>query len=159
MEVQKEVLRELTPKAMKRLRFPTNADQAAYMRGRQEQNRRRTTSNACENWMAAKLKATGKRFSRQTSWGYRVFDFWCAELGVAVEVDGPEHDAAYDQYRDDYNYRRSGILVLRVRNWNEGDAAEALARIAGSMTWKERRDALGLNEKGRKARRRWVCAP
>ena len=38
--------------------------------------------------MAEKLAATGHRWSRQAIWGKRIFDFWCATLGIAVEVDG-----------------------------------------------------------------------
>jgi hypothetical protein len=73
-----------------------------------------------------------------------LFDFWCATIGVAIEVDGPEHDAKRDAYRDEYNLRRSGIVVLRVHNRNEQDAADAIASIATADTWKERRERFGI---------------
>lgn len=144
---------------MKPLRWQTNHEQAEYMRQRKAENVLRTKDNPNELWMAEKLKSTGFRFNRQATWGYRIFDFWCAVLGVAVEVDGLEHDAAYDHYRDEYNFRRSGLVVLRVRNRNETDAARALQLIAKAGTWKERRHILGLDESTKKARRKWTDLP
>ncbi len=57
----------------------------------------------------------------------RIFDFFCSELGVVVEVDGPEHNEDWDTFRDEGTFRSSSIVVLRVRNRNEEDAAEAVA--------------------------------
>lgn len=141
---------------MKQLRWPVNAEQAAYMRMRQEQNQQRSNHNPNENWFAAKLDATGRAWTRGAVWGYRVFDFWCHELGVAIEVDGPEHRPDYDAYRDEYNLRRSGIVVLRVRNRNEEDAARAIEAIGNATTWSARREALGLHARSKKGRRKWV---
>lgn len=146
----------LKPKKMKPLRWGTKSDEHKYMQMRQQQNLERCVSNANENWMAEKLKATGLKWRRQAQWGMRLYDFWCAHLGVAVEVDGPEHDEDYDKHRDEYNLRRSGIVVLRVRNMNEEDAEKALAAIAYASTWRERRDVMGLNVSGKAARRRLV---
>lgn len=144
---------------MKPLRWPTSTEEHQYMFKRKAQNLARTHSNGNENWMAAKLAGTGRKWSRQAMWGYRVFDFWCAELGIAVECDGPEHREAYDAYRDEYNYRRSGIVVLRVRNQNDEDAEKALAAIAAARSWKERRELLGLNARSKVARRALVRDP
>lgn len=125
-------------------RSPGNAEQHAYMAMRQEQNVIASKHNPNELWMASLLERTSHKFNRQRRWGYRIFDFWCSELGVAVEVDGLEHRPEYDRMRDDHHYNRSGILVLRARNRNEEDAREVLARIATARTWNERRLALGL---------------
>lgn len=147
---------EVLPKKMKPLNWPSNAEQAAYMRMRKDQNIGRSLRNPNENWMALKLNATVRKWTRQATWGMRLFDFWCAELGIAVEVDGPEHREDYDAYRDEYNFRRSGIVVLRVRNLNEEDAEKALAAISREVTWKERREALGIHKGSKKDRRRLV---
>jgi len=104
-----------------------------------KERRAASAANPNELWMKAKLDTTGLQWTRQAQWGWRLFDFWCHELGIAVEVDGPEHDQAKDAKRDAYNLKRSGILVLRVRNQNEGDAAKALADIQAACTWQERR--------------------
>jgi very-short-patch-repair endonuclease len=148
--------KSLKPKKMKPLRWCTKSEDHKYMQMRQQQNLERCVTSANENWMAEKLKATGLKWRRQAQWGMRLYDFWCHHLGVAVEVDGPEHDQEYDRYRDEYNLRRSGIIVLRVRNMNEEDAELALTAIAGACNWKARRDAMGLNVSSKKARRRLV---
>jgi very-short-patch-repair endonuclease len=141
---------------MKPLRWPTDAEKAAYMRSRQSQNIHRALTNANENWLAGKLESSGYKWTRQAIWGYRVFDFWCHELGVAVESDGPEHKESYDAWRDDYNLRRSGVLVLRVRNRNEEDAEVAIAIIAAAETWGQRREGLRLNAPTKKGRQHLI---
>lgn len=103
--------------------------------------------NPNELWMAAKLKRTAYRWTPQATWGMRIFDFWCHELGIAVEVDGVEHETTrkeWDAFCDAEQLRRSAIVVLRVRNRNEADAAEALAAVAGAVPWKARREAMGV---------------
>lgn len=108
-------------------------------------NRIQCQKSAAEAWMADKLASTGMKWTRQAQWGYRLFDFWSAKLGVAVEVDGSEHKKEYDAYRDEYNYRRSGIIVLRVRNMNEEDAQKALLEIASCKEdWRQRRKSMGI---------------
>lgn len=97
--------------------------------------------------MESKLSLTGRKWTRQAMWGYRLFDFWCHELGIAVEVDGPEHNQEYDVARDRYNYFRSGILVLRVRNFNEADADKAIKAIESSEAWKTRKEKLKPGKK------------
>jgi very-short-patch-repair endonuclease len=144
---------------MKPLRWPTDAEQHAYMRGRQEQNRAKAKINRNEQWMARLLAATGLAWTPQATWGYRLYDFWCHGIGIAIEVDGDEHDPDYDDYRDEYNFRRSGVVVLRVRNGNEEDAAAVLALIPKLGTWEERRARFSLNEKQAVIRRRLAAIP
>lgn len=115
------------------MRWPTTRETHAYMKSRQDQNAARVVAN--EDWMATKLP----RWTRQAEWGYRLFDFWNARLGCAVEVDGPEHDPNYDQYRDEWAFRRSAIVVLRVRNRNEQDADHAILTIGKLGTWIDRK--------------------
>lgn len=152
-------MKALRPKHMKKLRWCCDSKSSEYMRMRKEQNLARALTNKNENWMADLLATTGLKWTRQAQWGYRRFDFWCAHLGVAVEVDGAEHREDYDAYRDEYNFRRSGIIVLRVRNLSAEDAAAALEAIGKQSPWKERRVAMGLNTGSKKARRKWVTAP
>lgn len=127
------------------------------MRMRKAQNLHMALRNPNENWLAEKLVDTKVSWSRQATWGCRIYDFWSHELGIAVETDGPEHNKRYDAMRDEYNYRRSGIVVLRLRNKNDADLATVLEKIASAMTWEERREKLGLNENTKKARRRWLA--
>jgi very-short-patch-repair endonuclease len=134
---------------MKPLRFPTKKEEHAYMRERKLQNRARIPWLKAERWFLEQHLSRLPRdpifkYTRQAEWGYRIFDFWFHELGVVVEVDGPEHNAGYDAYRDTYNFLRSGIVVLRVRNYHEGDAAQAVVELQRECRWEDRRRALGL---------------
>jgi very-short-patch-repair endonuclease len=151
----KEEIR-LSPKRMKPLRWPTNKEQHDYMRMRAVQNLERALVNKNENWMACKLQGSGFKWKRQAQWGNRIFDFWCSSLGIAIEIDGPEHDHIYDAYRDEYNLRRSGILVLRVRNLSEEDASICMATVASSCSWRERKEGLNIVASTKKGRRRLV---
>lgn len=126
------------------MKWPVRKEHHAYMREKQLQNSERARDNQNENWMRDILDHSGYEWTRQAQWGFRLFDFWNHRLGIAVEVDGPEHNKPYDAIRDQENYQTSGILVLRVRNLNEEDAAEALGLIVLSDTWNERRAGLGL---------------
>lgn len=133
---------------MKPLKYQISAESHQYMRMRKEQNLARIPRLKAENWFCSEYLGTLPnerrfKFSRQASWGYRLFDFWFHDRGVAIEVDGPEHDAGYDAYRDKYNFLRSGIVVIRVRNFNESDAAEAMAHLRQECSWDDRRIAMG----------------
>jgi len=90
------------------------------------------------------LKETGLEWSRQSRWGYRIFDFWNHYKGIAIEVDGLEHKKDYDEYRDKSNLITSGILVIRVRNMNKEDAVLALSIIEKESCWNERRSNFKL---------------
>lgn len=105
-------------------------------------NIKRAIGNKNENWMFKKLLATGLKWQRQRLFGYRIFDFFCPLLGIAVEVDGGEHDPEKDKQRDDEYIKRYDIEILRVNNMDEEGAKKALLAIAISETWKDRRCAI-----------------
>lgn len=123
---------------------PWKKEHHAHMKMRQRQNLVNCKKSDAEQWMLAKLKKTGHKWKRQAQWGWRLFDFWNYKLGIAVEVDGPEHDKALDAERDMDNWEVSRILVIRVRNFNEADAKAAIEKIANAETWNDRRAAAGL---------------
>lgn len=127
---------------MKQLNWITTPEQAEYMRRMKDVNLERSLKNSNENWMSSYLPK--EHWSRQAIHGYRIFDFWNHKLYVAIEVDGKEHKRAYDNYRDEYNFRRSGILVFRVRNSNEEDALEVLNSLSKIEDRKTRREGLGI---------------
>lgn len=70
-------------------------------------------------WSHLKDSQLGKKFRRQHSVGNRVIDFYCPELGLAIELDGATHDnlesQSYDAKRDDFLHKL-GIRVLRIQN-------------------------------------------
>jgi very-short-patch-repair endonuclease len=59
------------------------------------------------------------KFRRQASVGPYVLDFYCPELKLALELDGPSHDSeeaqAYDRERQRY-IEALGIRFLRFTN-------------------------------------------
>ena len=121
------------------VRWPTTREWAAYMRQRQSENRGRVVP--AEEWMAKHLSKTGLKWTRQAIRGFRLYDFWCAKLGIAVEVDGPSHDFRKDRDRrhDAHAWRASGIVVIRVRNFDEEGAKRALYEIDHTPSWGTRR--------------------
>ncbi len=134
------------------MRYTINKEQHAYMKMRKEQNHERCLNLASENWFNDKLKKGVRyKFSRQAQWGYRIFDFWFPNLGIAVEVDGKEHNKEYDSFRDNHNFRRSGIIVLRVPNYDEEIADSVIEQInTVEETWLKRRSNMGLLTKAQK---------
>ena len=129
------------------MRWACTKVESEYMKLNQAKNLVACKSSKAESWMLEKLRKTPFKWTRQARWGYRLFDFWSHELGICVEVDGPEHNKEYDQIRDKYNYCRSAIVVLRVRNFNEDDASKAIKEILSSETWQERKKRIKPGKK------------
>ena len=126
------------------LKYPTSSLAHKRLEGFRQKNLKIAVNNPNENWMKDILKKSGLKWKRQARWGYRIFDFWCHEIGVAIEVDGNEHRKQWDDLRDEANLKVSGILVIHVRNRNEKDAQIALERIIKVGTWNDRRGKYGL---------------
>ena len=71
-------------------------------------------------WLMLKNRQiNGKKFRRQFSVGNFVLDFYCAELNLAVELDGAPHftfeGVHYDEEREKFLLSQ-GIKVLRYEN-------------------------------------------
>ena len=93
--------------------------------------------------MQEKLRVTGMRWTRQAQSGVRLFNFgitaWVLRLKwTALNMTPPAKP------RDSAVFHQRGIMVLRVRNFHEGDAQAAIDCIATADTWNQRRSALGL---------------
>ena len=69
----------------------------------------------------------GWKFRRQQVIAGYIVDFYCAQLWLAVEVDGPVHDGrrAEDRQRDDA-MAALGVRGVRVRNADVVDRLDAL---------------------------------
>ncbi|HEY0865830.1 MAG TPA: DUF559 domain-containing protein [Fimbriimonas sp.] len=66
-------------------------------------------------WEHLRKRRTGYRFNRQVPVGPYFLDFYCAEAGVCVEVDGEQHMNRLDKdlHRDGY-LSGKGIYTLRI---------------------------------------------
>lgn len=144
---------------MKPLNWNTTAEDAAYMRMRQIQNLATSSRNPNEQWVARRLEELGLKFNRQTIWGRRLFDFWNPVLGIAIEVDGKDHDADYDAYRDEYNFRRSGIVVLRLPNRDELTLERICAFVRCADNLAIRKQKLGIAGDSKAAKRSLAVLP
>lgn len=132
----------------KKLHYLTDEEKTEYMRQNRDKCLLNSQSNYNENWFSSILSVNNINHKRQAIWGFRIYDFWIHSIGCAIEIDGPEHDEIYDKYRDIYNYLRSGIVVIRVRNKNHEDAMEAISFIKTIGPWRERRLKLKIEGKG-----------
>ena len=126
---------------MKPLKWITNKEQTEYMARMKSINMDKCLVNENENLVWSML---GEGWSRQAVRGYRIHDFWSHKLGCAIEVDGTEHDREYDNYRDEYNFRRSGVIVLRVRNNNTEDIKDVLSVVPRLDEHRVRKEKLGI---------------
>ncbi len=67
-------------------------------------------------WRELRQRPGGLKFRRQHPAGRYVLDFFCAQLALAVEVDGFAHDcgeiAEKDEWRDTW-LRGMGITIMR----------------------------------------------
>lgn len=83
--------------------------------------RKRSTPGEIELWKALKNKQVlGYKFRRQRPINSFIIDFYCADLKLAIEVDGISHDykIEYDEIRQT-KLEEMGVTFLR---FSEGDA-------------------------------------
>lgn len=64
-------------------------------------------------WLLLSRSQLGVTFRRQHPVGPYYLDYYCAELKLAVEIDGDLHDVARDARRDVF-LSEKGIRVLRI---------------------------------------------
>lgn len=61
-------------------------------------------------------------------------------------IDGKEHDKIRDRVKDSIDYKVSGIVVLRIENYNTIDIRRTIDIIKELGDWNERRELLGLKK-------------
>lgn len=101
------------------------------------------TAGEARLWSALRgRRLRGWKFRRQHVIGGYIVDFYCAQLWLAVEVDGPVHQGRRidDRQRDDH-LASLGVRVVRVRN---EDVIERLDAVVGQLVHCCERIAQGL---------------
>ena len=85
-------------------------------------------------WALLRKRALGVKFRRQHPIGPFVVDFFCAELGLVLELDGSVHRESVeaDQRRDDALLSR-GLIVLRFRNTDVLDSPGRTLTLLASV--------------------------
>jgi len=68
-------------------------------------------------WQELRKEKIGYRFRRQVSIDAFIVDFYCHELKLIIEVDGPIHNEQkdYDEIREEY-LKNLGYSILRFTN-------------------------------------------
>lgn len=105
--------------------------------------RRRATASERLAWELLRgRRLLGLKFRRQQVIRGYVVDFYCAELRVALEIDGAYHD---DPGQAEYDLNRTVQLwemgVITLRMWAEEVSAEALVRLFEPIVQRARREA------------------
>ena len=82
--------------------------------------RRTLTPAEAALWnLLGKSRLQGRKFRRQHSIGPYVVDFYCAQEGLAIELDGAAHDserrADHDSDRTKF-LEKSGLRIVRIEN-------------------------------------------
>jgi len=98
-------------------------------------------------WRELRKRPQGLKFRRQHPAGRYIVDFFCAELALAIEVDGWAHDcqevADRDAERDAW-LRAHGVTVLRVLARDVlDDVTLVVEAISHNVTQYPRLDARG----------------
>jgi very-short-patch-repair endonuclease len=96
--------------------------------------RQRQTEAEAALWDALRArKLLGLKFRRQHQFAHSVVDFFCPEIGLVIELDGPVHDTESVRRRDanrTKNLEALGCTVLRLSNdLMLEDPPRAIARI------------------------------
>jgi very-short-patch-repair endonuclease len=88
------------------------------------ENRNNYTKSELLVWnMMLKGRRMGHKFTRQKPIGNYIIDFYCAELQIAIEIDGASHElkTKQDRKRDDY---LMGLGILTIRYTDESVLGE-----------------------------------
>ncbi|MGC4044955.1 MAG: endonuclease domain-containing protein [Armatimonas sp.] len=85
-----------------------------------QENRRNATEAEALLWAALRSRqVAGMKFRRQHPTGRFVFDFWCPEQRLAIELDGGYHEESEQAAKDtdcDQEIRKFGVQLLRFTN-------------------------------------------
>ena len=141
------------------MRCVVNKEQANYMRRQQNEAKVLSMSNESANWADGILRTSSLQWTRKAIWGCRLFDFWNAKKGVAVELDGPKPDAGDEENL--HARERSGIAVYRLKSFDEAHLRSVMSEAEHLEDWAVRRDRLGITSKSKrknlpKAHGNWV---
>ena len=81
-------------------------------------------------WRLLKNRGTGARFRRQHPIGPYILDLYCADLKLAVEIDGISHDMGDRPERDEKRFawlQGQGLTVIRIAAMDVLKDPEAVA--------------------------------
>lgn len=117
----------------------THTDRAIYRDIQQRASFMRQHPTRAENTLCQRLRQKqigGLRFRRQHPINRFIVDFYCAEAGLIIEVDGAVHDepghAEYDEDRQAF-LQELGLTVLRFSNAQVIRETDAVVEVIAEM--------------------------
>ena len=82
-----------------------------------KQLRNNSTLSEVLLWKQIKGKALGVEFKRQVPMLEYIVDFYCQEIGLAIEVDGNIHDFRYlEDTQRQQEIEKYGVIFIRFSN-------------------------------------------
>ena len=82
-----------------------------------KQLRNNSTLSEVLLWKQIKGKALGGEFKRQVPMLEYIVDFYCQEIGLAIEVDGNIHDFRYlEDAQRQQEIEKYGVIFIRFSN-------------------------------------------
>jgi len=124
------------------MKWPVNREQMEYMKKLQYEARMVSKSNVRDNWADAILGTGTLKWTRKAIWGCRLFDFWNGQKGVAIELDLAKPGSGEEE--DRHARERSGIVVYRVKSFDEGHLRLVMAEAECLEDWQVRREKFGI---------------
>jgi very-short-patch-repair endonuclease len=99
----------------------------------------RETSTRSEQLLWESLRArklSGTKWRRQHKMGQFAVDFFCAELALAIEIDGNVHDGQRDRDSErQHAIEQSGVQIVRfTASEVEHDLAAVLAKLGEQIS-------------------------
>ena len=118
-----------------------NMKSAVWFRSTKRKLQKQSAVNENENQVADALRREGIRFSRNSQFARRFVDFYIHAHGACIEVDGPEHNAEYDELRDMWLFKQ-GTLVFRMKNGDSERLCEIIEIIKKCSDARTRRMSI-----------------
>ena len=79
--------------------------------------RKNSTLSEVMLWQKIKNRVYGVQFHRQVPMLDYIVDFYCHEIGLAIEVDGDSHDFKYEyDARRQGRLEKEGVVFIRFRD-------------------------------------------
>lgn len=96
--------------------------------------RRDVSKTEWKLWPYLRRRQLGVSFRRQHPVGTRYADYFCPLLKLAVEIDGPSHEARADGARDD-ELARLGVTTLRFSMQEVDENIEGVVEQVRLAVW------------------------
>jgi len=132
---------------------PTNKEWNDKMKWYQKEQKEKSKVSKTENWFHRKYvteftKRTWIKITRQVRRGTRIFDFWCHEKWIAIEIDWGYHTEKWKEEKDKkydyYNLQKHWVLVIRIDNRDDTGAIDALRKVELSEPWISRKHSMWI---------------